>query len=115
MILYAIDHPNQRDNLLGLRNAYPIPIGKISNYAIQGSDRFGAFRGVYDNLSGFAHPTSRSIFASARPTETGFQWALHPRFKADHDFLVASALVVEMAEANSHLLVEYADAQDWGK
>lgn len=70
---------------------------------------------MYDELSGFAHPTLRSIFASTRPNgENGFHWSLDPAFKYDHDFLMASALVVELAEANAHLLIEYADAQGWG-
>ena len=57
---------------------------------------------------------SPSIFASAKPDgDNGFQWSLEPAFKCDFDFLVACAFVVELAEANSHLLVEYADAQDW--
>ena len=37
------------------------------------------------------------------------------RFKYDSDFLVACALVAELPEANAHLLVEYADAQDLGQ
>ncbi len=83
------------------------------NHAEQGSKRFGLFRDLYGDLSEFSHPMSRSIFAALRPTEEGFHWQLGPMFKYDNDFLVACGLVVEMAEANSHLLREYADARGW--
>ena len=113
-VLYATDHPEKLDRILGLGDTNLITVGTITNYAQQGSKRFGAFKKVYDDLSAFAHPMSRSIFASAKPNgDNGFQWALEPAFKYDLDFLVTCALVVELAEANSHLLVEYADAQDW--
>lgn len=113
-LLYAIDHPRQLDRILGMGNTNPIPVGRITRYAQQGSNRFGTFEGVYEDLSGFAHPMSRSIFASAKPDgDNGFKWSLEPAFKYDLDFMVTCSLVVEMAEANAHLLVEYADAQGW--
>lgn len=112
-LIYAIDKPNQLHRILGLDGSPPISVGILTNYSEQGSKRFGAFRAVYGDLSAFSHPMSRSIFASLAPTEGGFEWQLHPKFKYDKDFLVACSLVVEMAEANSHLLREYADAQGW--
>lgn len=114
LILYATDKPDHLDRILGLGDAHPPSVGTIKNYAEQGSKRFGAFRAVYDDLSEFAHPASRSIFASAKSTESGFRWQLKPAFKYDADFVVACNFVVELAEANAHLLVEYADAQGWG-
>jgi hypothetical protein len=56
---------------------------------------------------------SASIFAAMASTEGGFRWQLDPKFKSDVSFLTACALVIEMAEANPHLLREYADAQGW--
>jgi hypothetical protein len=112
-VLYAIDHPAQLDRALGLGNARPIKVGVITNYAEQGSKRFGSFHGMYGDLSEFSHPMSRSIFASTGPTDDGFRWRLDPTFKYNADFLVACSLVVELAEANSDLLVEYADVQGW--
>jgi hypothetical protein len=112
-LIYAIEKPNQLHRILGLGSSRPIKIGTITNYAEQGSKRFGSFRDVYGDLSEFAHPMSRSIFAALAPTEDGFHWQLDPKFKYDNDFVVACSLVVEMAEANSHLLREYADAQGW--
>jgi hypothetical protein len=98
-VLYAIGHPKQLDRILGLGNSYPLKVGTITNYAEQGSKRFGAFQDIYGQLSQFAHPMSKSIFASTAPTETGFQWRLDPAFKYDNDFIVACAWVVELAEA----------------
>ena len=113
-VLYATDHPNQLDRILGMGDSYPIRVGTITNYAEQGSKRFGTFKSMHDDLSQFAHPMSRSIFASTRPDgENGFHWSLEPAFKYDADFLVACSLVVELAEVNAHLLVKYADAQGW--
>ena len=113
-VLYATDHPTQLHRILGLGGSHPIKVGTITNYAAQRSGRFGSFREVYDELSKFAHPMSRSIFASSRPHgERGLRWSLTPAFKYDSNFLVACSLVIELAEANSHLLVEYADAQGW--
>jgi hypothetical protein len=72
-ILYATDKPEQLDRILGFGGLPPISVGVITNYADPGSGRFGAFKAVYGDLSGFAHPMSRSIFASARNTESGFE------------------------------------------
>ena len=113
-VLYATEHPNQLRRVLGLGDAHPVKVGTITNYAEQGSKRFGAFQNIYRQLSGFAHPMSKSIFASTTPSEAGFRWRLDPAFKYDDDFLVACAWVVELAETNAHLLVEYADSQGWG-
>ena len=66
-VLYAADKPEQLDRILGMGDTNPITVGTITNYAQQGSKRFGAFKKVYDDLSAFAHPMSRSIFASAKP------------------------------------------------
>ncbi|HZE17989.1 MAG TPA: hypothetical protein VE197_21115, partial [Mycobacterium sp.] len=49
LVLYATDHPDQLDRILGLGGANPIKVGTIKNYAEQGSKRFGAFRAVYDD------------------------------------------------------------------
>jgi hypothetical protein len=112
-VLYAKDHPKHLGRILGLGGSRPIKPGVITNYA-ERSSRFGTFKSMHDDLSEFAHPMSRSIFASMRADgDGGFQWSLAPRFKYDRDFLVACALLVELAEANAHLLVEYADEQRW--
>jgi hypothetical protein len=112
-LIYAIEKPNQLHRILGLGGSRPIKVGTLTNYAEQGSKRFGTFSDVYVDLSDFSHPMSRSIFAAMAPTEDGFKWQLDPKFKYDKDFVVACSLVVEMAEANSHLLREYADTQGW--
>ena len=77
-VLYATEHPNQLRRVLGLGDAHPVKVGTITNYAEQGSKRFGAFQNIYRQLSGFAHPMSKSIFASTTPSEAGVRWRLRP-------------------------------------
>lgn len=110
-ILYATDHPNRIGRLLGLD--HPLSIGKLTAHANQ-SQRFGAFKHIYSELSEYAHPLSKSITASIINVEGNhFQWSSSPAFRPGNDFLVASAWIVELAEANAHLIVEFADAQSW--
>lgn len=104
--LYAVEHPNKIDGLLGLGDAQ-ISIKKVTNYAMQGSKRFGEFRHIYSELSQYAHPMSRSMFASSGfAGGDEFRWSSQPAFKFDTDFLMASGWIVELAEANAHLLTE---------
>lgn len=56
VVLYATDHPTQLHRILGFGNSRPVKVGTITNYAEQGSKRFGTFRSMYDDLSQFAHP-----------------------------------------------------------
>jgi hypothetical protein len=46
-VLYAIGHLNQLDRILGLGDSRPLKVRTITNYAEQGSKRFGAFQDVY--------------------------------------------------------------------
>jgi hypothetical protein len=105
-VLYAIGHPGKIDAMLELGDA-TVSIGQIISYANQGSKRFGAFKDVYSQLSQYAHPMSRSIFASH--TSGGgdeFRFSSQPAFKFENDFLTASAWIVEMAEAHAALIAE---------
>jgi len=74
-------HPDQLNRILGLGNSHPIKVGVITNYAEQGSKRFGAFQDIYGQLSRFAHPMAKSIFASTTPTEAGVPMAVGPRIQ----------------------------------
>ena len=109
---YAIEQPEKIDKLIGMQGAR-IPLSTITNHAMQSpSTRFGEFKAVYRELSSYAHPASTSILVSAKSVgENGFQWALTPTFKAENDFLTASAWIVEFAEANAKLLAEFAAHQ----
>jgi hypothetical protein len=83
-----------------------VQIGRITNHAVS---RFGGFKDTYSELSRYAHPKALSLLASSRVVEGGvLQWSSAPAFKADHDAVMACAWVVELAEATSHLLVEFA-------
>lgn len=108
--LYALEHPNSIDKLLGLGGQ--ISSKKITNNAIQGSKRFGKFRGIYSALSEYTHPMSKSIFESHIATgDRGLRWSSIPAFKSDGNFLLASAWVVELAEAHGHLFAEIVRAE----
>ncbi|OHU42058.1 hypothetical protein BKG80_03715 [Mycobacteroides chelonae] len=103
--LYAVEKPDKIDDLLGLGTS--IAIGKITNHANQGSKRFGAFRGIYSQLSEYAHPTSRSLFASSKLAGGAeFHWASIPAFEFESDVLTACGWIVELATSNANLLAE---------
>ncbi len=65
-MLYLKDHPSALRRFLGVANTYPVPIGKITNYA---DNRFGGFRPICAQLSEYAHPASLSLLASHRDTD----------------------------------------------
>jgi hypothetical protein len=104
-ILYAKDKPREVDRFWDI-DGHGISIGRITNYA---QTRFEGFRGIYDQLSKFAHPQALGILASTSVTEDRtLQWASAPRFKHSDDQLIAYAWAVELAEATRHLLYEFA-------
>jgi hypothetical protein len=83
-----------------------VSIDEITNYAM---NRFRGFRGIYSELTKYAHPHALSLLASSRVIEGRLvQWSSVPTFKSDHDAVVACAWVVELADATSHLLKEFA-------
>jgi hypothetical protein len=110
-VLYALERPEKIDQLYGIGK--PIAMSTIKNHAIQSpSNRFGAFKAVYSELSDYAHPMSRSVVASSNALgENGFQWSSEPAFKSDGDFLTACAWIVEFAVANADLLAEFSRYQ----
>jgi len=110
-ILYAADHPNKVDRVLGL-DGHPLSVGKLTAHANR-SPRFGGFKAVYSELSEYAHPLSKSIAASMAINGNKFRWSATPAFRAGNDFLMACAWIVELANANSDLIVEFANAQGW--
>lgn len=106
-ILYAKDHPNVVGHWWDV-DGHGIKIGKITNYAVT---RFGGFKEIYDQLSGFAHPQAKGLLASSRikdETERTMQWSSAPHFKRAEDQLTAYAWAIELAESSRHLLYEFA-------
>ncbi|APE17767.1 hypothetical protein BOH72_23395 [Mycobacterium sp. WY10] len=109
--LYGLENPAKIEKLLGL-DGKSVSIGQITSHVNQRSKRFGEFRGIYSELSQYAHPMSKSLFASSRiadGNENQFNWSTQPRFKFDGDFLTACGWVVELSTANAHLLFELGD------
>jgi len=60
-VLYAADHPNKVDRVLGL-DGHPLSVGRLTAHANR-SPRFGGFKSVYSELSEYAHSLSKSIAA----------------------------------------------------
>ena len=83
-------------------------IGKITNYA---NKRFPGFKGIYSQLSEYAHPGSLSMVASHRiagEDSRTVEWRSAPSFHSDNDAEAACGWTVELATATAHLLVELA-------
>src|SRR5205807_3634849 len=93
-ILYLKDNPTKLDTFW--RTPHSVPIGKITNYAPK---RFAAFQQLYEPLSQYAHPASRSLLASMHVGEgRRMLWSSAPRFKSDSDAVLACAWTVAIAE-----------------
>ena len=105
-ILYVKDHPAELEKFWRDLRGPGVKIEKITSHAMS---RFGGFKGIYSDLSKYADPQALSLLASNRVIEGGvIQWSSAPAFKSDHDAVMACVWVVELAEATSHLLVEFA-------
>jgi hypothetical protein len=105
-ILYVKDHPSQLERFWRDTRGPGVLIDEIINYAM---NRFRGFRGIYSELTKYAHPHALSLLASSRVIEGRLvQWSSAPAFKSDHDAVMAYVWVVELADATSHLLKEFA-------
>jgi len=105
-ILYAKDHPKRRGGFLGSQPY--VRIGSITNYAEE-STRFGGFKGIYRQLSEFAHPGPKGMLVSSRIAEdNAIAWNSIAPFRTERDRMCAYAWIVELAEASRHLLFELA-------
>lgn len=104
VLVWFIEHP------VDIARFYPgapldtrLRIGRITGGA---GTRFGEFRGIYDQLSKFAHPdphTALSGWHSDSADEMKVRWQSAPAFKNDNDFMMACVWLVELAEANANL------------
>ncbi|SRR6266498_2611926 len=105
-ILYVKDHPAELERFWRDTRGPDVPIDAITNHAMS---RFRGFEGIYSELSKYAHPDALSLLGSSRVIEGRIvQWSSVPMFKSDHDAVIACVWVVELAEATSHLLEEFA-------
>ncbi len=106
-ILYLKDRRAPLDKFWREPHGSGVSIGKITNHA---RTRFGGFKGIYDQLSKYAHPQALSLLASSRVVKgREVQWSSAPVFKSDHDAVIACAWVVELAKDTSYLLMEFAE------
>lgn len=107
--LYAKDHPNLLAHFSDTEG-HGIQIGRIINHS---RTRFAGFKGIYDQLSKFAHPQALGLLASSSITaDNTLRWSSSPDFRTPEDRLVAYAWLVELAETTRHLLFEF--AQEYG-
>jgi hypothetical protein len=108
MLVWLVGKPNELGKLT--HEAGPearFRLGKILSYA---SRRMGGFEGIYDQLSGFAHPTASTALSGWHARgDQDVSWASVPAFKNDDDFMMACVWLVELAEANSELWLEVWD------
>jgi len=110
-ILYAKDHPTRVDHFADPDNR-SITVGHIKSWA---DKRWGGFKGIYDQLSQYAHPHGLGLLASSSVSgDRRVTWASAPHFKAPGDQLVAYAWAVELAESTHHLLYEFAQTYQLG-
>jgi hypothetical protein len=109
-LLYALDHPNKIDRVLGL-DSNQLSIGRLTSHA-NNSKRIN-FKSIYSDLSEYAHPGSKSFTASTIVNGDKFQWSGTPAFRPGNDFLMACAWIVELAGANADPIVEVPDSQGW--
>jgi hypothetical protein len=105
-ILYVKDHPAELERFWRDTRGSGVPIDEITNHAMS---RFRGFKGIYSELSKYAHPHALSLLASSRVIKGRIvQWSSAPTFKSDQDAVMACVWVAELAEATSHLLEEFA-------
>lgn len=113
-ILYAKDHPNVVDRWWDI-DGHGVGIGRITNHAVA---RLDGFKGIYNQLSKFAHPQAKALLSSSSITdedERTLRWSSAPHFKRPEEQLLAYAWVVELAEASRHLLFEFAEEYGLGE
>ena len=104
-VLYVKDHPAQLEKCLPGPHRPGVKVAKITSHA---ESRLGGFKGTYSQLSKCAHPMALTVPASSRASGGVIEWASAPAFEAEHDATAACAWVVELAEATSYLLVDFA-------
>jgi hypothetical protein len=103
MLVWLLEKPVDIERFYpGATKEMRISVGRLTNKA---PSRFGGFRGIYDQLSGFAHPAAASALSGWHSSDESLrvEWASKPAFKNDDDFMIVCVWLVELAQANAHL------------
>lgn len=81
-----------------------VPIGKLTNFARIKSD---GFRGIYDQLSVFAHPTSAGCLSGVKLVADDGTTTRQSRasFRSGDDLIIMCFWILELAEAAGALLI----------
>jgi hypothetical protein len=98
-----------QDRPRGRSGSRRVSLQAIINHA---APRFGGMKAIYAELSEFGHFGSLGMWASMSTTEDEgrVEWTSYPRWKDENTALIACAQAIELAEAASQLLREFADA-----
>jgi len=82
-----------------------VPPGRLSNFA---RTQAVGFKGIYDQLSGFAHPTSTGSLSGVKSVaEDGTTaWQSRASFRTNDDVILMCFWILELAEVAGGLLVE---------
>ena len=82
-----------------------ISIGRLTSFARTQSD---GFKGIYDQLSGFAHPTSAGGLSGVKSVaEDGTTtWQSRASFRTDDDVILMRFWILQLAEVAGGLLIE---------
>lgn len=76
--------------------------------------RLPGFKGLYEHLSGFSHPSYLGVLASvtarADANDGSFTWQSKPKFRQEEEVLMAYFWLSELAEVNGRFWQELAGA-----
>lgn len=115
LVIYVADHPEyvnaliDRPRNLGKGGPKRKSIQALISYA---KDHAPGMKDVYAELSEATHFGSTAMWASVTPAEAEehhFTWASSPRWRSDEQALIACAQTLELADAMTHLLREFAE------
>ena len=82
-----------------------VPPGRLSNFA---RTQAVGFKGIYDQLSGFAHPTSVGSLSGVKSVadDGTTTWQSRASFRTDDDVILMCFWILELAEVASGLLID---------
>lgn len=104
-LLWMLNHPQDLKRLAATApRDEKFAIGKL---VAEASKHAAGFKGIYEQLSEFAHPVasrfSQPFWIDPEGDGTKFIWASEPRFKHDDDAIWACFWLVEITEIHANL------------